>query len=261
MITIRNLHKQYTVKDKSRKRIVVDAVNHISLTLQDDTGYALIGESGSGKSTLAKMLAGIETATSGEIWLDEINLATLKGEALRRKRSEFQLVLQNSQSALDPRRTIYHSIAEPLRCLSPQDTPRELERIQKLAYKVGLPEALLTRLPHELSGGQQKRACIARAISISPKFIIFDESVSGLDVTVRKQILDLIVRLKEEEKSTFLFITHDIDVALYLSSNILVMKEGSIVEQLNNAASYDDFQHEYSKMLIAALPLQSHHIQ
>lgn len=254
MIQVKELSKRYTIREANGRKAILEAVRQVSFTLADGTGYALVGESGSGKSTLARMLAGIERPSGGEIWLGDRNLAALKGRALRLARADFQMVLQNSRSALDPRRTVYESMAEPIRCLMPLGKQKEREAILELAEKVQLPAVLLDRLPHELSGGQQQRVCIARALSVSPQFIIFDESVSGLDVTVRKQILDLILRLKREERCIFLFITHDIDVALYMAENIFVMKEGSIVEHIVHAGSYSDFTHEYSRTLIEALP-------
>ena len=254
MIEVNNLSKRYIAQDRGGHTIPVDALKPVSLSFDRHTGYALVGESGSGKSTLARLLAGVERPTSGEIWFDGKNLAAMPSRELRRKRTEFQLVLQNAQASLDPRLRVYDAIAEPLRCLTDLDRSSERKRILELAEKVQLSPAQLERFPHELSGGQQKRVCIARAMSVAPKFIIFDEAVSGLDVTVRKQILDLILQLKKDGLGTFLFITHDLDVALYMADNIFVMKEGAIVEQIENAASYADFRHEYSRMLIAALP-------
>ncbi|GAA0377423.1 ABC transporter ATP-binding protein [Bacillus horti] len=254
MIELRNLSKRYMVKDKRGNKTIVDAVKQVSLSLDHYRGYSLVGESGSGKTTLARLLMCIEQPTSGEIWMDHRNVATMSQKELRLKRIDFQMVLQNAQSALDPRWTVYDSIAEPIRCLRPMDRATEKRRVLELADKVQLSTALLTRLPHELSGGQQKRVCIARAMSVCPKFIVFDESVSGLDVTVRKQILDLILELKKDSLSAFLFITHDLDVALYMSDHILVMKDGSIVEQVEKATSYADFGHEYSRQLIESLP-------
>jgi nickel transport system ATP-binding protein len=258
LIELKNLSKRYIYKDKHGKRIQVDALQQVSLTLGSHTSYALVGESGSGKSTLARILMCIECPSSGEIWFDGKNVFAMRSKELRLKRTEFQMVLQNAQSSLDPRLSIYDSIAEPIRCLTQTDRSDEHKMILEIAEKVQLSTGLLERLPHELSGGQQKRACIARAMSVSPKFIVFDESVSGLDVTVRKQILDLILQLnKEGWLRMFLFITHDIDVALYMADNIFVMKDGAIIEQLENAASYADFRHDYSRMLIESLPPRS----
>lgn len=234
MIELKDLSKSYASRDKHGKRVEVTALRHVSLTLNDHTRYALLGESGSGKSTLARLLTGVEKPTGGEIWFDGKNIAAISPKALRMKRREIQLVLQNAQSSLDPRLRIYDSIAEPIRCLTRVNPLEEHQRVLGIAQRVKLPEPLLDRFPYELSGGQQKRACIARAMSVSPKFIVFDESVSGLDVTLRKQILDLILQLNKDGGLTmYLFITHDPDVASYMADNILIMKDGSIIEQKN----------------------------
>ncbi len=258
MIELRHVAKHYSSQDKYGRKIRVDALKQVSLTLKDHTSYALVGESGSGKSTLARLLVCVERPSGGEIWFDGENVAAMDSRALRRRRTEFQLVLQNAQSSLDPRLKTYDSIAEPIRCLTRLGREEERQRVFEIAEKVQLAQALLTRFPYELSGGQQKRVCLARAMSVSPQFIVFDESVSGLDVTVRKQVLDLILQLHQEGwLRMFLFITHDIDVALYIADNIMVMKEGTIVEHIEKAASYGDFRHDYSKLLIESLPPRS----
>jgi ABC-type glutathione transport system ATPase component len=255
VIEVTSLSKRYIVKDIHGKKVSIDALKQTAFCLYDHTGYALVGESGSGKSTLARLLMCVERPTSGEIWFDGKNITAMCSRELRQKRAKFQMVFQNAQSSLDPRCKVYDSIAEPLRCLTPVDRDTEYKKIVELSDAVQLPSSLLDRLPHELSGGQQKRVCIARAMSVSPKFIIFDESVSGLDVTIRKQVLDLILRLyKEGRLNMFLFITHDIDVALYMAQKIYVMKDGAIVEQVEKALSYADFSHPYSKLLIESLP-------
>lgn len=253
MFEVKNVYKRY----RNKNALFVDAVKGISLSLKRHTRYALVGESGSGKSTLARLLMGIEYPTSGEIWFDNVNMASLQPEVRRLKRAQFQMVLQNAHSALDPRLRIYDLIAEPIRCLMNMDRLTERKKVLELADSVRLSSTHLERFPHELSGGQQKRVCIARAISVTPKFIIFDEAVSGLDVIVRKQILDLILALKNDGLNAFLFITHDIDVALYMADNILVMKDGLIVEHVENVTSYADFSHAYSRMLIESLPSKS----
>jgi len=257
VIELKQVSKQYQAKDKRGNKLTVDAVKPVSLSLDHQTSYALVGESGSGKSTLARLMLGIERPTRGEVCLDGSNIALLRPGELRMKRAVLQMVLQNAQSSLDPRLPVFDSIAEPIRCLKKMDKQSERQKILELADKVCLTVDQLSRLPHELSGGQLKRVCIARAMSISPKFIVFDESVSGLDVTVRKQILDLILQLKNDGIGAFLFITHDIDVAIYMADHIFVMKDGSIVERIEHAASYDDFKHEYSRKMIESLPPKS----
>lgn len=252
MIECRNLTKKYPDHEKAKKTPGVRAVNGVSLTLEDGQSYALVGESGSGKSTLARLLCGAERPDSGEILLNGENIASLPVRAMRKKRRDVQLVLQDSAGALDPRIRIFDSIAEPMDCLMPQ--ARDAKKVRETAALVGLSEEHLRRLPHELSGGQLKRVCIARALIVSPAFIVFDESTSGLDVTVRKQILDLLRSIRRDAKCAFLFITHDIDVALYMADHVFVMKNGSIVESVRNVSGYDAFEHEYSRLLVASLP-------
>lgn len=254
MLCVNNLEKQYKFKDGKGIKSTVFAVNGVSLSLKQNTSYSLVGESGSGKSTLAKLVALVEHPTSGTIELDNQNLFDLCKKDLRMKRADFQMILQDGQSALDPMSKVYDSIAEPIQNFQKLNKRQVKQKVELLMRMVELPLELLDRLPHQLSGGQQKRVCIARAISIQPKFIIFDEAVSGLDVTVRKRILNLLIRLRKELKSTYLFITHDIDVAMYVSRDIFVMKDGKIVEHASKVRSLSDFKHEYSKQLIQSLP-------
>ncbi|EMT53954.1 MULTISPECIES: ABC transporter ATP-binding protein [Brevibacillus] len=254
MIEMRDVSKQYRGKGSRGRSVTFDAVKQVSLTLRSDVRYALVGESGSGKSTLARLLMAIDPPTSGEILFDGASVWEMHPRELRKKRAEYQMVLQNASGSLDPRRSVYDSIAEPIRCLTNLDRSEEREKVLALAERMKLSAAQLERLPHELSGGQLKRVCMARAMSVSPKFIVFDEAVSGLDVTVRKQILDLILQLKDDGLDGYLFITHDIDAALYLADHIFVMKDGEIVERMEHAASYADFRHDYSRLLIESLP-------
>ncbi len=257
MLEINHATKEYSVWGGKKERGMFASVNDVSLTLLPDRAYSLVGESGSGKSTLAMMMAAVLRPTSGNILFDGKDIGKLSVKKRRLLRSELQLVLQDSQGALDPRKTIYHSIAEPLRNLRKISRKAEQSAVYEIAEKVQLDRKLLDRKPNELSGGQQNRVCIARAMGLSPKFIIFDESVSGLDVTVQKKVLDLIFKLREEYHSTYLFITHDIDAALYMAEDIFVMKGGCLIEETHGARSYYDFHHDYSKKLIEALPPKS----
>lgn len=254
MIKITELHRDYYAKDKNGKKMKVEAVKDVSITFNENSSYCIVGESGSGKSTLAKLIMGIEKPTCGEIFYKNKSITNMSRRQMRTIRNEIQIVFQDSYSALDPRMTIYDSIAEPIKNFEKLSVKKEREKIEMLINEVELSVDFLNKLPSQLSGGQQKRVCIARAIAANPKFIIFDESVSGLDVTVRKKILDLILKLRRDTKSTYIFITHDIDVALYMSDNIAVMKEGKIVEHAKKIESLNDFKHDYSKMLIGSLP-------
>ena len=256
MIECCGLTKSYTVRERNGKKLSVNAVDNVSFTIPPGTSCALVGESGSGKSTLARLICRIELPDSGDVLLDGQNLLKLTAEEMRRKRCDIQLVLQDSAGALNPSIRIADSIAEPMKCLLKLDKAVVAERVKALSSRVGLSEEHLRRFPHELSGGQQKRVCIARALSVSPKLIVFDESTSGLDVTVRKQILDLLCNIQREEQCAYLFITHDIDVALYMADHVMVMKNGKIVENVKNGG-YEGFSHEYSKLLISSLPQSS----
>ncbi len=228
MLEAKNVSKIYKVGGKE-----VYGLNGVDFKLENGDFSVLVGESGSGKSTLSRILMGLMPPTAGEVRLDGQIIAPGK----RRKPGEIykrlQLVLQDSRSALDPHFTVYESIAEPIRNLLRVPAAEEKQRILRLMEKTGLPEALLARKPYELSGGQQKRVCIARALAAEPEVIIFDEAVTGLDVIVRKRILDLLKQIHREQTISFLFITHDMDVAWYLAEKIYVMKKGKIVESIH----------------------------
>ena len=254
MLEIIDLCRDYYGKNKNNKIIKVEAVKNVSILFEENKSYCLVGESGSGKSTLAKLIVGIEKPTKGKIIFKNKDLFKMSKEELRMIRSDIQMVFQDSYSALNPRMTIYNCIAEPIRNFESLNGKEKIKKIEKLIKQVELKINMLDKLPNQLSGGQQKRVCIARAIAANPRFIVFDESVSGLDVTVRKKILDLILKLRKDTKSTYIFITHDIDVAFYMSDNIMVMKEGNIIEHISEMKSLNDFKHEYSKSLINSLP-------
>lgn len=250
MVNVKNISKQYKIKEKRGTPIYIDAVRDMTFALESNKIYSLIGESGSGKSTLSRLLTYIEKPTTGKIWIDSKEVTSLRKKQLIKMRSDIQMVFQDGKSALDPRQKIYDSIAEPIRNLTNINKNQEREVIEDLIDKVELPINILNMLPNELSGGQQKRILIARAMSVCPKFIVFDESISGLDVIIRKRILDLLLKLQQEYKSTYLFVTHDIDAALYMSNNIMVMKKGALVEKALGIKSCNDFNHEYSRKLI-----------
>lgn len=232
---------------------LVEAVKNVSLSLQEGEFYALVGESGSGKSTLSQLLMGLIPPTTGDVLLDGKSIVPKRRNRERALCSRLQLVLQDGKSALDPSFTIYDCIAEPLRNLTRCTKWEEEQVVLALADEIELPRGCLKRRPSELSGGQQKRVCIARALAAEPQYIIFDEAVSGLDVLVRKSILDLLKRLHRTQNAAYLMITHDIDVALYLAGRILIMKDGEIVEQVCYQGDITCFTHPYSQLLLQAM--------
>lgn len=251
MLEARGIKKIYAGGGKAIQESMA-AVNDVSLTLQDGVSYALVGESGSGKSTLAKLLMRLISPSEGDILLDGKSVIRNK-KVDRTLYTKMQLILQDGKSALDPHFTVYDSIAEPIRNLLHITRTQEKEMVLELMKRMELDATLLRRTPGELSGGQQKRVCIARAISVSPRILIFDEAVSGLDVIVRKNILQLLGRLQREQKCTYLFITHDIDVALYIADHIFVMKDGRIVDQAVYGGDPSVFTHSYSKLLLESI--------
>ena len=251
MLEAKGLKKLYALKGKGAQS-QMPAVNGVDITLQDGVSYALVGESGSGKSTLAKLLTGLISPSEGDIFLDGKSLVP-KNKVDKSLHIKIQLILQDGKSALDPHFTVYDSIAEPIRNLLSVSRLQEKEMVLELMERMELPAALLKRTSGELSGGQQKRVCIARAISVSPRILIFDEAVSGLDVIVRKSILQLLKRLQQEQQCTYLFITHDIDVALYIANHIFVMKDGRIAERAVYDGDVTVFMHPYSKLLLESI--------
>ena len=253
MLEAKNIHKDYYISGEKGGKKLLHAVDGVSFVLKDGESYALVGESGSGKSTLSQMLMGLLPPTSGDVLLDGKSLFSLRGKEVRQKFTRLQMVLQDGKSALDPRFTVYDSIAEPIRNLLNISRQSERKLIMELMRQMDMPAELLNRHANELSGGQQKRVCIARAISVLPQLLIFDEAVSGLDVIVRKSILELLKKLQKESGFTYLFITHDIDVALYIADRIMVMKEGKIIENVLYKGDIGCFTHPYSRLLLESL--------
>lgn len=250
MLEARCLSKRY---EKSASAVSKYAVDHVSFSLESGSFCALVGESGSGKSTLARLLSGVLVPTEGHILLDGVPLSCKQFRQNPQLRSQVQLVLQDGKSALDPRFSVYRSIAEPLRNLKYISRAKERERVYRLMEELELPCALAERKAHELSGGQQKRVCIARALAAEPKFVIFDEAVSGLDVLLQKNVLDLIKRIHRKFQMSCLFITHDMNAAMYLADRILVMQNGVIVEDRPFAGESDCFIHPYSQLLLSSV--------
>ncbi|WP_295155559.1 ABC transporter ATP-binding protein [uncultured Ruminococcus sp.] len=225
------------------------AVDDISITISDDSVTVIVGESGSGKSTLARMLSYIERPDTGRILLDGTSIGRRTAKATRRN---VQLVMQDAASSLDPHQTAEQVLDEPLKLLLKMGRPQRRERISELTDMVHFPRDRLKNKVSELSGGQQKRLCIARALAAEPQHIIFDESFSGLDVTLRKQILSMLKELRKKLHISFLIITHDLDTAMYMADRIYVMRFGKVIETLERPTSFLDLKEDYSKELVKA---------
>lgn len=254
MLELIGVSKEYKVKRRGGRPKKIEAVDDVSLTFQKGESYAIVGESGSGKSTLAKLIMGLEKPSKGQILYDGQELTHVKGKELHKLRRAFKLVFQNSGGALNPRWKIGACIAEPLVNRHELSQKQIQEKVKKYLELVHLPQKTIEKLPHELSGGEQTRACIARALITEPKVLILDESVSGLDTTVKKQVLDLLRMIRQQRQYTCLFITHDMEAAIYIADNIVVMKNGKVVESAEHIQSLDTLQADYSRQLVHSLP-------
>ncbi|WP_071187839.1 ABC transporter ATP-binding protein [Trichormus sp. NMC-1] len=234
------------------------AVNSVSFDVYPGETLGLVGESGCGKTTLGRTLLRLIAPMSGKILFEGQNITTLKGEKLQKLRREMQIVFQNPFSSLDPRMKIGDAVMEPLLIHSVGKTKQQRrDRAAELLERVGLSADDLKRYPHQFSGGQRQRVCIARSLALNPKFIICDESVSALDVSVQAQVLNLLKELQHEFQLTYIFISHDLSVVKFMSDRILVMNQGKIVEEGTAESLYREAKEEYTRKLIAAIPTGS----
>ncbi|MBD2595883.1 ABC transporter ATP-binding protein [Nostoc spongiaeforme FACHB-130] len=259
LLQIRNLKVGFPVRGVfgGTKRYNM-AVNDVSFDVKPGETLGLVGESGCGKTTLGRTLLRLIEPISGDIIFDGQNITKLKGEALQRLRREMQIVFQNPFSALDPRIKVGDAIMEPLLIHAVGKTVKQRrDRVAELLERVGLSPDAMNRYPHQFSGGQRQRICIARSLALNPRFIICDESVSALDVSVQAQVLNLLKELQDEFQLTYIFISHDLSVVKFMSDRILVMNRGQIVEQGTAESIYREPKQAYTQKLIASIPTGS----
>jgi oligopeptide transport system ATP-binding protein len=244
----------------NREKHYVYAVDGISFSLKKGETLGLVGESGCGKSTVVRALARLYTPTSGEVYLNGKSLSSMNKRELMEARRNMQIVFQNPYASLNPRMTTGDIIAEPMRIYKKQGllemSDREInDRVESLMDMVGLLKYYKNRYPHEFSGGQRQRIGIARALALRPRFIVCDEPISALDVSIQAQIVNLLRELQEKEGLTYLFIAHDLSMVKYISDRIGVMYRGRLVELGPSDEVYRKPLHPYTKSLISAIPL------
>ena len=257
LLTLEKLTKHFPIKKGFFNRTVgnVQAVTDLSLTIHEGETLGLVGESGCGKSTVGRCILQLLKPTSGKVLFGEQDLTTLSGKQLRPLRKDLQIVFQNPYSSLNPRMTIGDTLSEPLEIHKLYSGKSDIKnRVFELLDMVGLPRDAYTRYPHEFSGGQRQRVGIARALALNPKFIVADEPVSALDVSIQAQILNLMGDLKKQLGLTYLFIAHNLSVVEYISDRVAVMYLGQIVEIAPAKTLYEKPLHPYTMALLSAIP-------
>ena len=233
---------------------IVRAVDNVSIELKAGENVGLIGESGCGKSTLGRSIVGLETPKSGKIFLNNIDLSTLKGKNLRNVRRSIQYIFQDPYSSMNDRQTVGEAIEEALMIIGISDRDQQLLRTHELLDRVGLPKHLADRYARELSGGQRQRVAIARSLAVNPRVLICDEPVSALDLSVRAQVMNLFFDLQQDLGVACLFIAHDLALVRQAATRIYVMYLGRIVEAGASQDIYQNPSHPYTKALLSAIP-------
>src|SRR5437867_3614899 len=257
LLEIRNLKKHFPVGGGlfSRNKGAVKAVDGVSLTVEEGETLGIVGESGCGKSTLGRTILRLVEPTSGEIYFQEKNLLAMSPRELRDTRRQMQIIFQDPYASLNPRMRVGDIVGEGLEIHKLAKGKAKRDRVIELLNQVGLREDHYNRYPHEFSGGQRQRIGIARALAVSPKFIVADEPVSSLDVSIQAQIINLLQELQEKMHLTYFFISHDLRVVEHISHRVAIMYLGKIVEIAKSETIYQDAKHPYTRALLSAVPM------
>jgi peptide/nickel transport system ATP-binding protein len=256
LVSVRDLKVHFPIRDGlllNRQVGAVKAVDGVDLDIEEGKTLGLVGESGCGKSTLGRALLRLSPITEGTVTFDGTDVAGLRGKELRRRRQDMQMVFQDPLASLNPRQSVETILTEPLRAHGIEYDRRT--RVRELLDQVGLPAAAAQKYPHEFSGGQRQRIGIARAIALEPRFVIADEPVSALDVSIQAQVLNLLEELQQKLGLTYLVIAHDLAVVRHVSDEVAVMYLGGVVEQASSDALYAEPRHPYTMALMSAVPV------
>jgi oligopeptide transport system ATP-binding protein len=257
LIEVRNLKKYFPVRKGVFSKVVaqVRAVDDLSFVIAPGETLGLVGESGCGKTTVGRSLLRLIEPSSGEVLYNGNNLLALTPAELRRHRRDLQIIFQDPYSSLNPRMTVGAIVSEGLTVHGIGEKSERIERVKETLQQVGLDPGVINRYPHEFSGGQRQRIGLARALILNPKFIVCDEPVSALDVSVQSQVVNLLVDLKAKYNIAYLFISHDLSVVQYISDRVAVMYLGEIVETAKSEELYRNPLHPYTKALLSAVPV------
>ena len=250
LIRVENLKKYFTVPAGKNH-----AVDDVSFTINKGETLGVVGESGCGKSTLGRTVIRLQEATDGKVFLNGRDITHVKGHELKKIREKMQIVFQDPYSSLNPRMSIRDTIVEPLRRGGHFHSRKELQsEVDRLMELVGIDQRLMYSYPHELDGGRRQRVGIARALALKPEFIMCDEPVSALDVSIQAQVLNLLMDLKESQGLAYMFVTHDLSVVRHISDNIMVMYLGQAVEKAETDDLFENTLHPYTKVLLSSIP-------
>lgn len=253
LVDAKNLKKYFPTGDKDKP---VKAVDDVSFQIFRGETLGVVGESGCGKSTTGRLVLNLIEPTSGSVTFQGTELTTLSRKDMRAIRSQMQIIFQDPYASLDPRKTVYQILAEPFQIHHPEMSREQIfTEVSQLVYRVGLRPEHVYRYPHEFSGGQRQRVGIARAIALHPQFVVCDEPVSALDVSIQAQVINMFDELQDQMGLTYLFIAHDLLVVRHISDRIAVMYLGKMVELADAKEIYDHPLHPYTKCLMSAVPL------
>ena len=249
VVGVKNLYKYFPTPGG-----MLHAVDDVSFTIEEGKTLGVVGESGCGKSTLGRTIVHLLESTKGHIFLEGKDITHVKGKELAAAREDMQIMFQDPYSSLDPRKTIEQTIIEPLKVSKKYKKDEMYKKAQELMELVGIDQRLSMAYPHELDGGRRQRVGFARAMALDPKFIVCDEPVSALDVSIQAQVLNLLRKLQKEKGLTYMFITHDMSVVRHISDDILVMYLGQMVEKSPSKELFKKPMHPYTRALLSAIP-------